>query len=143
MPKFELHRAVPYAREGVFDIVADIERYPQFVPGCRSARILRREGECLRVEQGVGAGGWSWRFRTDARLVRPERIEIASRDHPFEHLRQVWRFVEVDAGRTEVTLAVDYELRSPLLRNLVSGLFDEGFRRTLAAFEQRFRACLG
>jgi len=143
MPRLAIRRTVPYAREDVFDIVADVERYPEFLPGCTSARILRRDGERLWVEQSVGLSGLSWRFRTTALLARPDRIEIGTREAPFAYLDQVWRFREPGPGTTEVELAVNYELRSSLLETVASGLFDEGFRQSLAAFERRIHERLG
>lgn len=139
MPRFEFERRLAYPRAAVFDLVADVERYPEFVPGCREASILRREGDELVVEQELGMRGWSWRFRTHARLERPHRITIETREEPFEHLHEVWRFEEAADARTRVVLEVNYALRSPLLRALATGLFDDGFRRTLEAFERRAR----
>lgn len=143
MPYFEFSCEVPFDRPPVFDVVADVASYPEFVPGCRDARILRHTGEWLEVEQVMGLGAWSWRFRTEATLRRPERITITTRESPFDHLHQVWRFVDVPGRGTTVLLEVDYELRSPFLRRLVTRLFDEGFRRTLQAFERRIRDRLG
>ena len=143
MPQFEFQRRVPFARADVFDIVADIESYPQFVPGCRAARILCRDGNRLRVEQELGLATWSWRFCTDAVLERPSRIAIATREAPFAHLDQVWQFRAANRGGTDVSLRVDYELRSRFLGHLATRLFDEGLRRTSRAFEQRIRQRLG
>lgn len=143
MSRFEYERLLPYPCPAVFDLVADVERYPEFLPGCRDARILRREGDLLVVEQELGLRGWSWRFRTHARLERPHRITIRTREAPFDHLHQVWRFGEEAAERTRLSLEVDYRLRNALLRQLATGLFEEGFRRTLEAFEQRARERLG
>lgn len=136
MSRFEYERLIPYPCAAVFDLVADVEQYPQFVPGCLAARIVRREGELLVVDQELGLRAWSWRFRTHARLERPHRITIETREDPFDHLHQVWRFSEASGG-TRVALEVDYALRSPLVRQLATGLFDEGFRQTLRAFERR------
>ena len=143
MSRFELQRTVPFERAEVFDIVADVESYPEFIPGCRSARVVERDGDRLLVEQEMGVGGWSWRFRTRATLSRAHRIDIATREAPFSYLDQVWRFRDAAGGGTRVLLEVDYRLRNPLLRGLVTSLFDEGFRRTVAAFEQRMRERLG
>ena len=143
MPRFDFQRRVPFARADVFDIVADIESYPQFVPGCRAARILRRDGNRLRVEQELGLATWSWRFCTDAVLERPSRIAIRTREAPFARLDQVWQFQPLNGDATEVSLHVDYELRGRLLGRLVARLFDEGFHRTLHAFEQRIHRRLG
>jgi coenzyme Q-binding protein COQ10 len=133
-------RQLPFRQPEVFDIVADIERYPEFVPGCRDARILERNGARLLVEQEMGLGGpWSWRFRTDARLERPSHIRIATQEHPFRHLDQCWLFEPIDHHATALRLQVDYELRSRTLERLAGRLLEEGFEQTLAAFATRAR----
>lgn len=143
MPHFRFERHLPYPREPLFDLVADVEAYPEFLPGWRAARIVRREPAGFIVEQELGIRAWSWRFRTRARFERPERIAIESREAPFVHLEQEWRFAEHGDCGTGIVLEVDYALRGSLLRHLVRQLFDEGFRRTLGAFEARARATIG
>ena len=143
MPRFERSRDLPFPRPTVFDVVADIERYPEFVPGCRAARILERRGDWLEVHQELGAGGWYWRFRTQAELARPERLHITTREHPFARLDQTWSLEAIDAERTRLRLRVDYRLRSALLERLASGAIEQGFVRTLGAFERRARQLAG
>jgi coenzyme Q-binding protein COQ10 len=137
MAGFSYSRRVPYPRPGVFDIVADIERYPDFLPGVREARILSGSCDRLRVEQQVGIASWTWRFRTEAVLSRPETVRITTDEAPFRHLDQVWRFHEADDGATSVSLVIDYDLRSAMLQRLAGGLFEDTFRRMIAAFEAR------
>lgn len=137
MPRFRYQRQVPYAAGRVFDLVADVERYPQFLPGWQQARIVARQGDVLTVEQSLGGWGFSWRFRTRATFERPTRIRIETREHPFEHLLQVWRFEPAGEDSTLVTLEADYELRDLPLRSVLAVVFDQGFRQTLDAFEAR------
>jgi len=137
MPRFECERQLPFPRDTVFDLVADVEAYPEFLPGWRDARIVHRDAADLLVEQELGVRAWSWRFRTRARLERPERILITTHEHPFARLHQEWTFTASPGGGTRVSLEVDYALQVGLLRHLVTQFFDEGFRRTLGAFEQR------
>ncbi len=143
MAAIRIERILPYPRPDVFDLVADVERYPEFVPGCRDARITHREGDHLTVEQELGVRGWTWRFATEARFERPKRIHITSRQAPFRYLDQEWRFDALGERETSIVLAVDYALRNPIVARLASTMFDEAFRRTLAAFEQRARQCIG
>lgn len=139
MSRFTYDRLLEFPREDVFAVIADVERYPEFLPGCRAARILEREGDDLLVEQELGIGSWRWRFRTRAHLDAPHSIRIRSREAPFAHLDQCWRFEQRPDGHCRVSLEVDYELRSVALRAFATRLFDEAFRRTALAFEQRLR----
>jgi len=137
MSDLHYERDLPYDRASVYDVVADIERYPEFVPACRRARILHRDGSRLRVEQEVGLSEWRWRFRTLADLERPERIRIQTDEKPFHHFHQLWQFEDRSAGGCRLVVDVDYRLRSGLAQRLLSRLFDEALRKSVAAFERR------
>lgn len=143
MPHFHYRRRLPYPREKVFDLVADVERYPEFLPGWREVRILRREAGELLVEQQLGLRGFTFRFRTTALLERPEQIHIRTRERPFRYLEQYWRFQPADGDWTLASLEADYTLRDLPFRFMLTGLFDWGFRQTLLAFQERASDILG
>lgn len=136
MPHFRYQRRVPFTAASVFDLVADVERYPLFLPGWQQVRILDHHDDVLTVEQTLGIWGLTWRFRTRAELHRPGLIRIETTEHPFEHLLQLWRFEPVDGG-TLVSLDADYALGNLPARGLVTKIFRRGFRETLEAFEKR------
>jgi len=98
VPSFSVRQSLPHPRPDIFDLVADIERYPEFVPGWQEARILRKADDRRHVEQAVGIRGLVWRFRTEAELERPRRIEIHGAGGPVRRLHQVWRFEERQTG---------------------------------------------
>lgn len=127
----------------VFDLVADVESYPEFLPGWRMARVVERQGNVWTVEQALGGRGFDWRFRTTATLDRPRSIHISSRDHPFRCLDQVWRFEPAGERATHLSLDARYALRGWLLQRLGARIIDAGFRRTLRAFEERARRLPG
>ena len=143
MPHFRYSREVGYPRPGLFDIVADVERYPEFMPGWVDARVVEREGDTQTVEQTLGGFGLSWTFRTRVTLTPPEECRIESRDGPFEHLFERWRFQETAPRRTLVSFEADYRLRGWHRRQLARLTFREGFRQALRAFERRADAKLG
>jgi coenzyme Q-binding protein COQ10 len=118
MPRVERTVRSPYPAEALFDIAADIVRYPEFVPGFVSARILDRragrDGETLWVEQKVGLAGLALRFVSVARLRRPRSIEIESEKAPFGRIGIEWRF-EPGPRRsgTLVRFAIELTLARP------------------------------
>ena len=89
---------LPYSAEQLFDLVFDVESYPDFVPGWQSARILQRERQSLRVEQKFKAGLLTWQFDSRATFSRPTRITIESIGRPFRHLVLDWRFEPTSDG---------------------------------------------
>lgn len=143
MPHFRHQRRLPYPREAVFDLVADVESYPEFLPGWREATIIRKEENMLHVEQTLGAMGLTFRFRTRATLSRPESIRIETREHPFRYLEQHWQFSAPDECVTLAVLEADYAVGDLPLQFMLTGFFDLGFKKTLQAFEERAREKLG
>ena len=92
MPSFSVRETLCYPGSDIFNLVADIERYPEFVPGWKEARVLSEDKDRRSVEQVVEAHGFVWRFRTEAVLERPHRIDIEGGGGPVRRLHQVWRF---------------------------------------------------
>jgi coenzyme Q-binding protein COQ10 len=127
---------LPYSRERVFDLVADIERYPEFVPGYASARILSREGDRLVVEQTIGLSGFRERFVSEARLERPARIVVRSRGKLLQRLEIDWQFAGTGDG-CQVTLLMNYRLSSKVLDFALLPLLDLMAEQTLQAFVRR------
>lgn len=142
MRHISLRRELPYSREAMFDLAADIERYPEFLPGFLDSRVLRREGERLLVEQRIGAAGLTYRFQSEAVLDRPTRIHVRSGSFPFRRLDEEWRFEPRDGGCL-VIFEADYELRSALVQSLLSRFFDDALSRTLGAFVDRAHRLYG
>ena len=152
MPHFTTRRIVPHTPEQMFDLVADVERYPQFLPLCESLTVLSREpidgGERIIARMSVGYGLVRETFKTDVRLLRQTRqIAVRYLEGPFRHLDNTWDFRPGDfqphAGGgpaqvgCEVVFFIDYEFRSLPLQLLMGAMFDRAFRKFAEAFEAR------
>lgn len=133
MYAFEEQRELPWTREGMFDLVADIERYPEFVPGWRSVRVLERAEGRLRVEQSIGPRLLGLRFRSRAALCRPASIEVRAEDGPLGALQLAWSFEPLAGSGCRVRLRVSADIRSRVVR----AALDELHARTVPAFERR------
>lgn len=132
-------RVVNQPRELVFEVVADIERYPEFVPGFADARIERVDADTLYVTQRVGIPAMSAAFRSVARLQRPRGITIDSNDWPFRELHQEWTLEALGDSRTRVTFESRHVLASRRAERLVGRFFDHVLKRTVDAFEKRIQ----
>lgn len=141
MPRHSVSRLLPYRCEQLFDLVLDIERYPEFVPGYSRARILYRDGATLEVEQQVGLGPAAFRFRSRAECVALESISIRALDGPFRRLDVIWRFLPLEGG-CRVTAETHYEL-APLLVPLLQGGLALLAPRLLDAFARRAAELFG
>ena len=143
MPEVADRLELPYTPEQVFDLVADVERYPEFVPMWRAVRVRQREADREVVEQVLGRRGFTWRFTTEARFRRPERIRIASRDAPFRYLVLLWGFRPAGDGGCRVSYRARYELRRLPLRRVLEAMFSDSLGRVVGAFEARAHALYG
>jgi coenzyme Q-binding protein COQ10 len=150
MPSFRTTRRVPFTSRQMFDLVADVERYPEFLPLCETLAVLSRarEGEVDVLTADMTAGYKAIRetFRSRVRLDAG-RLEVATAGMPgamgpFSRLENRWQFRELPGG-CEVDFFIAYELRSAMLQMLVGALFDRAFRRYTEAFEERARAVYG
>lgn len=142
MRNYSEERELVYTPEQMFDLVADVERYPEFLPGWLMARVERREGNTLHVEQRVGLGALNLRFSSRANLSRPENLEIVGTQGPFRTLLIQWRFAPIPGGCL-ARFKVGFEMRSALLERLASKLFDHMARSVVGRFERRARQLYG
>jgi coenzyme Q-binding protein COQ10 len=130
-------RTLPYSCEQLFDLAADVESYPDYLPGWVSARILERTGNRLRVEQQLGLKLIPLPFVTTAVLDRPQKISIHSSDGPFRLLQIEWRFEPARPGYCTVFLDFNFQMRVGFLEQVMTALFDHSSPEILNRFEKR------
>jgi len=143
MPQFSTKRRVQHSASDMFALVADVERYPQFVPLCQSLRVRRRtqEGEGKEVivaDMTVAYKFISETFTSRVTLER-DRLEILVEylEGPFQRLNNRWTFRPLGEAACEVEFFIAYEFRSRTLGMLMGAMFEAAFRRFSSAFEQR------
>jgi coenzyme Q-binding protein COQ10 len=143
MPSHSESRVVSYPAEFMFDIVADVERYPEFVPWCDALRILKREregaDEILIAETTVGFKGMQERYISRARLDRANfRINVVQTEGVFKQMETHWRFIPMD-GRCKLEFSIMFEFKSRLLSMVAGKAFGAVVERMTHAFEKRAR----
>jgi coenzyme Q-binding protein COQ10 len=143
MPTHAEKRALPYRPDQLFDLVADIERYPEFLPWCRAARIRKREGDVIIADLVIGWKMIRERFTSRVTLKRPGRIDVSYHEGPFKHLNNHWIFEPLPDGGCLIDFYVDFEFHSRVLQKVIGVLFNEAVRRMVHAFEERARALYG
>ena len=143
MPSFRVTRRVRHSAEQMYDLVADVERYPEFLPLCESLRVIRRQdnpegGQVLVAEMGVGYKAIRERFTTRVSLDPGARKIVAEYiDGPFRHLENRWTFKDAEGGGCDVDFFITYEFKSRTLGLLMGSMFDRAFRKFTDAFEGR------
>ena len=142
MAHHEVERDMPFAPEVLFDLVADVERYPEFVPMWVAARIKWVSPVMYYTDQVVALKMLHRGFRTKTVLRRPDRIEVTSTEKPFKQLQLVWTFDPLADG-CRVRLSAVFQFRSGAIQAML-GLFSQDMvQRLLAAFDDRARSMFG
>lgn len=134
---------LPYSPEQVFDLVADVARYPEFVPWILVAHIHRRNEHKIWTDMVAGTRVLHKHFSTVATLESPHRISVSSYDPVFDQFDQVWTFAPAPDGGTDIGYHVDLRFRSPLLRAVLGPTFENRESAMVAAFIRRAHALYG
>ena len=143
MPRFTTTRRVRHSASDMFDLVADIEHYPEFVPLCRSIKVSQQrtigEGvETLRSEMTVAYKMISETFVTRVTLDKPSlQIHVQYLEGPFRLLENRWTFRPLGENASEVEFFISYEFKSRMLGLVMGSVFDTAFRKFAEAFERR------
>ncbi|MDJ1007145.1 MAG: type II toxin-antitoxin system RatA family toxin [Paracoccaceae bacterium] len=134
-------RALPYTPEQMYDLVADVPSYPEFLPWCSAARERTRldEGDRIVVEVDLVISFKVFRERFGSRVTLwPKRkIETEYIDGPFSHMHSIWEFAEAEGGGCEVKFFVDFEFRNKVLGAAAGVFFNDAMQRIVRAFERR------
>lgn len=148
MPSHTEHRHMPYAADQIFDLVADVARYPEFLPWTAAARIRSRKliegGEEIEADLVISFKVFRERFGSRVRLFPGDgRIDTEYLDGPFKYMLSHWQVKPAEGGGCIVDFSVDFEFRNPVLQKLIGVVFDQAMRRVVGAFEARAKQLYG
>jgi coenzyme Q-binding protein COQ10 len=140
---FAAHTESPHSPEQLFELIADIERYPEFMPGWREVVILARRSDSLEVRQGLSIGGIKLEFTTRAELHRPTQIRIYSSDSSGLDFSLVWSIIEAPPLGSRVTCEVDLQPRLVLADKVMAASARLLVPHILQCLEDRAREIYG
>jgi coenzyme Q-binding protein COQ10 len=143
LPEHRETRTLPWTPEELFDLVADVGSYPQFLPWVAATRIRERSETLLVADMSVGFRAIRETFTSRVTLDRPRHIHVDYVSGPLKHLMNDWRFEPAGDGATRIDFSVDFAFRSKLFERLAGAVFHEAFRRMVASFEARARKLYG
>lgn len=142
MPKHQETRHLPYTCEQMFDLVADVKRYPEFLPWISAMRV-RRDGETETLaDMIVGFKGLRETFTSRVDKKRPERLSVDYVDGPLKYLRNDWVF-RPEADGCAVDFTVDFAFKNRVFEMLAGQVFGQALRRMIGAFETRAATLYG
>ncbi len=142
MPTYADRKLVGYTPEQMFDLVADVDRYPDFLPWCVGARVKTRTETLLHADLTIGFGPFRESFTSRVELERPHRIRVQYENGPFRYLNNQWVFI-ADPKGVQVDFWVDFEFRSRMLQRAIGVVFNEAVRRMVGAFLKRAQEIYG
>jgi ribosome-associated toxin RatA of RatAB toxin-antitoxin module len=143
LPTVRRNARVPYTTEQMFDLVNDVERYPEFLHWCKAAKVNSRQGNSVEATLEIGVLGFHQSFRTRNTLQRPERIGIDLVSGPFRRLRGEWRFLPAAGPGTDISLSLAFEVTMSPFGAVFARVFEELARSQMTAFIKRAATVYG
>lgn len=138
MPTHAEERTLPYSPEQLYNLVADVESYPKFLPWCVACRITdKRDGE-IDADLVIGYKMVREKFSSRVTLEPHKKIHVEYLSGPMRYLSNYWRFIPVDDGKAcKIDFYVEFEFKNAFLQKTINIFFHEAVKRMVNAFEQR------
>lgn len=148
MPTHAEQRTLPYTPEQLFTLVAEVEKYPQFLPWCIGSRITKREAEengmsVFYADLVIGYKMAREKFGSKVTLDEPNHIHVEYLSGPMKHLSNHWRFIREPDGSCTIDFYVDFEFKSALFQSLIEVFFNKAVTKMVEAFEARAQELYG
>lgn len=137
MPKHSETRHLPYTPEQMFDLVADVARYPEFLPWVSAMRVRSSSDAQVVADMIVGFKGLRETFTSRVTKARPESVHVEYVDGPLKHLSNDWKFRPDGQGGCYVDFCVDFAFKNRVFEMLAGQVFDRALRKMIGAFEER------
>lgn len=143
MPRHEESRIVSYSAERMYELVADVGCYPEFLPWCIAARVREQTAKHILADLVIGWKLIRESFTSRVELHPKTRIDVEYINGPFKYLKNTWYFEEAGKNKCNIHFMVDFEFRSTLLAGLMEPVFSPAVQRMIAAFEKRAKQLYG
>ncbi|MDJ0277137.1 type II toxin-antitoxin system RatA family toxin [Sphingomonas sp. 2R-10] len=137
MPKHTETRHLPYTPEQMFDLVADVGRYGEFLPWVSAIRVRSNSDTEMVADMIVGFKGLRESFTSKVQKERPDHIRVDYLDGPLKYLNNDWRFRPDGQGGAYVDFVVDFQFKNRVFEMLAGQVFDRALRKMIGAFEDR------
>ena len=137
MPGIRETRRLPYSAEQMFDLVADVARYPEFLPWVVATRVRSDDGQEMLADMLVGFKALREKFTSKVLKERPNRLEVIYVDGPMRDLDNIWHFRSLPDGGCELDFCVEFSFKNKMFEMLAGSYFDRAFHKMVAAFEAR------
>lgn len=143
MPKHNETRHLPYTPAQMFDLVADVAAYPEFLPWVSAIRVRSQSETEMVADMIVGFKGISESFTSRVHKERPRHVRVDYLDGPLKHLHNEWEFRDDGQGGVLVDFEVEFQFKNRIFEMLAGQFFDKALRKMIGAFEARAAALYG
>ena len=143
MPRHSETKYLPYSPEQMFDLVADVAHYDEFLPWVSAVRVRSSSETEMVADLIVGFNAFKERFTSRITKEKSSHIIVDYIEGPLKYLKNEWRFEPAPEGGTNIFFSVDFAFKSRLFETLAGAMFDRALRRMTGAFEQRAAALYG
>jgi len=141
MPEVKKHKKLPYSAKDIYDLVMDIEEYPQFLPWCKNAKIIEALSvNNLHADLLINFKGFLKRYRSSVEHGSDNgvyKIDVNAISGPFKKLHNHWKIIEIDDKSCDVEFYIDFEFDSKILTKLIGVIFERANEKVMGAFEER------
>lgn len=144
MPQLNQIRILPHSAKKMYDLVMDIEKYPEFLPWCKQAKIIERiSEENLRADLLINFKNFFEKYRSDVKHGQSSSneffVDVVAIEGPFKNLTNRWKFRDIGEGNCEVEFFISFEFNSILLTKMIGTIFEKAAEKMMTAFEERAR----
>ena len=143
MPRHSETRNLPYSPEQLFDLVADVRRYGEFLPWVAAVRVRSDSPELMVADLVVGFGALKETFTSRVTKRRPHELKVDYLEGPLKYLHNSWAFRPDGNGGTDIDFCVDFAFKSRLFETIAGQMFDRALRKMIGAFEARAHELYG
>ena len=137
MPTHAERRNLPHTTEQMYNLVSDVEKYPEFLPWCVGVRVKEKTASRINADMMIGYKMFREKFSCKVELTFPDRIDVIYEEGPFKYLNNHWIFIKEKDGTCTVDFFVDFEFNSTLLQKVIGVVFNEAVKIMVHAFEKR------
>lgn len=143
MPTHAEIKIVPFSAEQMYDLVADIEKYPEFLPWCIASRIRERKQDFIIADLVIGYKIFKESFASQVRLHPPQRIDVSYEQGPFRYLNNHWKFKDLGENSCEIDFFVDFAFKNHFFQSAIEMFFNEAVSIMMQSFEKRAEQLYG
>ena len=146
MPEIRKHKILPFSASKINDLIMDVEKYPEFLPWCKNARIIEVISKNnIHVDLMINFKGFLKKYRSDITDLKDDKtykIDVHAISGPFKRLYNHWRITEINDNEAEVEFYIDFEFNSKILTKIIGAIFERANEKIMSAFEKRARDVL-